>query len=331
MSQVNQVETSGGPSSVQSAKRRRGRPRKDSVQANTLPADVAPSSEGVHQTARPECVVVGQAVTGVIEATFDSGYLLNVKIGDSDTTLRGVVFKTGHYVPVTAANDVAPHVQMVKRNDFHFNVDNPAVRQTSALVPSKRKYAPRKTAASSPAVPHPVGEGSSVGPVGAEASVDGDKEVVLVVEPLTMVLPSGEQVLVTAKTNPSHRVAEQEVDHGLSNEGTEVGQEDKPKTTIDNSGKSKTSDMEVEGVEEVVKPLAKDSGIVCGPVVDESSLAEPLVDQGSGRMTELLQALQETVTESEVQNDEAPTPAAQVDSVDAVMKESCQEIKANEV
>ncbi|KAL7087906.1 hypothetical protein ACP275_13G097000 [Erythranthe tilingii] len=331
MSQVNEVETSGGPSSVQSAKRRRGRPRKDSVQANILPADVAPSSEGVHQTARPECVVVGQAVTGVIEATFDSGYLLNVKIGDSDTTLRGVVFKTGHYVPVTAANDVAPHVQMVKRNDVPFNVDNPAVRQTSALVPSKRKYAPRKTAASSPAVRPPVGEGSSVGPVGAEASEDGDKEVVYVVEPLSMVLPSGDQVFVAAKTNPSHRVAEQEVDHGLSNEGTEVGQEDKPKTMIDNSGNSKTSDMEVEvevEVEEVVKPLAKDSGIVCGPVVDESPLAEPLVDQGSGRMTELLQ---ETATETEVQGDEAPTPSAQVDSVDAVMKESCQENKANEV
>ncbi|EOY12385.1 AT hook motif-containing protein, putative [Theobroma cacao] len=65
-------------------------------------------------------VMVGQAVYGVIEAAFDAGYLLTVRVGNSDTTLRGVVFKPGHYVPVSAENDVAPNVQMIRRNEIPF-------------------------------------------------------------------------------------------------------------------------------------------------------------------------------------------------------------------
>nr|KJB81752.1 hypothetical protein B456_013G160100 [Gossypium raimondii] len=64
--------------------------------------------------------MVGQAVSGVIEAAFDAGYLLTVRVGNSDTTLRGVVFKPGHYVPVSAENDVAPNLQMIRRNKIPF-------------------------------------------------------------------------------------------------------------------------------------------------------------------------------------------------------------------
>ncbi|KAG6794031.1 hypothetical protein POTOM_003264 [Populus tomentosa] len=40
--------------------------------------------------------MIGQSVYGLIEATFDAGYLLNVRVGDTETTWRGVVFKPLH-------------------------------------------------------------------------------------------------------------------------------------------------------------------------------------------------------------------------------------------
>ncbi|KAI4306094.1 hypothetical protein L6164_029402 [Bauhinia variegata] len=64
--------------------------------------------------------MVGQAVSGVIEAVFDAGYLLCVKVENSDTILRGLVFKPGSYVPITAQNDVAPGVPMIQRNAVPF-------------------------------------------------------------------------------------------------------------------------------------------------------------------------------------------------------------------
>lgn len=68
--------------------------------------------------------MVGQLVSGVIEAAFDAGYLLSVRVGNYDTTLRGVVFKPGHYVPVSADNDVAPEMQMIKRNMVPLPAEN---------------------------------------------------------------------------------------------------------------------------------------------------------------------------------------------------------------
>lgn len=115
--------------------------------------------------------MVGQEVTGVVEATLDAGYLLSVRIGDSNTYLRGIVFKPGHYVPVTADNDVAPHV--------------PNVDVQRDAPPAKRKYARRKNAASA----RPVGEGSSsAAPVvsssgGLQISEHGVEEEVHVDEP----------------------------------------------------------------------------------------------------------------------------------------------------
>ncbi|KAL1811355.1 hypothetical protein ACET3Z_021420 [Daucus carota] len=55
---------------------------------------------------------VGQAVTAVVESEIDDGYVITGKIGNSD--LRGVLFKPGHYAPVTAENDVAPHLSMIR-------------------------------------------------------------------------------------------------------------------------------------------------------------------------------------------------------------------------
>ncbi|KAE8650136.1 uncharacterized protein LOC101213958 isoform X1 [Cucumis sativus] len=74
--------------------------------------------------------MLGQVVSGVIEAVFEAGYLLCVRVGNSGITLRGVVFKPGHYVPVSAENDVAPDVQMIRRNAIPLATGNQAPEDT---------------------------------------------------------------------------------------------------------------------------------------------------------------------------------------------------------
>ncbi|WJX31746.1 hypothetical protein P8452_20144 [Trifolium repens] len=75
---------------------------------------------GQESESNPNNSMVGQVVTGVIEAVFDAGFLLSVRVGNSDTTLRGLVFKSGHFVPVCPENDVAPGVPMIHRNEVPF-------------------------------------------------------------------------------------------------------------------------------------------------------------------------------------------------------------------
>ncbi|XP_022735548.1 uncharacterized protein LOC111288850 [Durio zibethinus] len=65
-------------------------------------------------------IMVGHSVYSIIEAAFVAGYLLTVSVGNFDTTLRGVVFKPGHFVPTSAENDMAPNVQMIRRNEISF-------------------------------------------------------------------------------------------------------------------------------------------------------------------------------------------------------------------
>ncbi|XP_039061777.1 uncharacterized protein LOC120206096 [Hibiscus syriacus] len=64
-------------------------------------------------------------VSGVIEGSFDAGYLLNVKVGETNTHLRGVVFLPGRFTPITAANDVAPQAKMYKRKEIPFPFVSP--------------------------------------------------------------------------------------------------------------------------------------------------------------------------------------------------------------
>lgn len=156
---------SSGPS-VQPPKRKRGRPRKD----QSLKSPDASASVGVKEHLPPKIKgpepVLGQAVTGVVEAIFDSGYLLSVKIGN--TKMRGVVFKPGHCVPIAAANDVVPHLPMIKRKNFRI----PGKKRKSA-TPSKRKYEPPETV---------------VKPSGFPIFNNGDGDVEMV-EPLSILPP----------------------------------------------------------------------------------------------------------------------------------------------
>lgn len=125
----------------QPVKRKRGRPRK-SESAPTTPgtdtttlkpkkqrkrkgdADAGPPPSSVDVT------MIGQQVTGMLEGTFDAGYLLSVRVGTSDTILRGVVFGPGLSVPLTKVNDVAPGVKQVRREEK-------PIAKPAAAVPAK--------------------------------------------------------------------------------------------------------------------------------------------------------------------------------------------------
>lgn len=106
------------------SKRKRGRPRKASAQAENTPVVPAPEGPRASKPSGSSGVeadgVLGQVVTGVIDGSFDAGYLLNVKVGDTDTRLRGVVFLPGRFAPITAENDVAPFAKMCKRRAVPF-------------------------------------------------------------------------------------------------------------------------------------------------------------------------------------------------------------------
>ncbi|CAL0335111.1 unnamed protein product [Lupinus luteus] len=142
-------------------KRRRGRPRKyprpDSEDSSRMlfgqtkepnpgsseQTKLRPGYEGVNgnqqlqrdQENGSNDAVVGQEVSGVIEAVFDAGYLLNVRVGDSDFTFRGLAFKPGHYVPISPENDVAPGVPVIQRIEVPFPS---GTRQVQSPLPNDR-------------------------------------------------------------------------------------------------------------------------------------------------------------------------------------------------
>lgn len=59
--------------------------------------------------------LIGQNVHGVLDGTFDAGYFLTIRVGSTDTILRGVVFAPGVAMPLTKSNDAAPGVGRLER------------------------------------------------------------------------------------------------------------------------------------------------------------------------------------------------------------------------
>lgn len=55
--------------------------------------------------------LIGQQVIGVLEGTFDAGYLLSLKVGNKGTILRGVVFSDG--IPISNEKNVPPSPNFV--------------------------------------------------------------------------------------------------------------------------------------------------------------------------------------------------------------------------
>ncbi|XP_058094045.1 protein METABOLIC NETWORK MODULATOR 1-like isoform X2 [Magnolia sinica] len=128
MSQENQGNNSAATPSVLPVKRGRGRPRKYDNPSEREEARRR-RRRRTDSAARADSVLVGQIVSGVLDGSFDAGYLLTVRVGETDTVLRGIVFKPGLSVPVSAANDVAPHAKMFTRS----GVPLPAAQQQNPV------------------------------------------------------------------------------------------------------------------------------------------------------------------------------------------------------
>ncbi|CAM6036480.1 unnamed protein product [Sphagnum compactum] len=144
-------------------KRRRGRPRKSEVagmessgegitpQKSTPTKSVEASTPKKSDDAKPkrirkkkgelvaaaivDATLIGQPVTGVLDGSFDAGYLLSVRVGNTDTILHGAVFGPGLSLPVSKVNDIAPTVRFVMRHEMIPQPQAPAV-PGAPLVPS---------------------------------------------------------------------------------------------------------------------------------------------------------------------------------------------------
>lgn len=367
----------GGSSSTPAIlplKRRRGRPRKDPSLKRVVRAQGPPRFELV-QEIQPQQAnrndvnngMIGQAVTGVVEAAFEAGYLLNVRIGDSNTNYRGVVFKPGHYVPVTSANDIAPHLQMIRRTEVRPPAENQlqvyghrAERNGSLKLGSRSSKS--KQVVMHPSVP-PVGARGTVVPVvlqpvnltngqassqnsASQASnrVSSQERDVQMVKPLAMLPPDGPvtpgqfppeptRETLPSQTQVSNKVAigtGQKEDDSLSRGAEvvqgEVGQPDvstnltvpvsvaevsqgsglSPKNdtgTNEASHKLSAEHSPVIPKQDTVNqfPSAKPAEPVNHPLhTQATSVSKPLMNYGTGRMTELLQAVQENLKENQL-------------------------------
>ncbi|XP_031376489.1 uncharacterized protein LOC116192167 [Punica granatum] len=190
------------------AKRKRGRPRKYPVldDPNSYLGDQSPSNGGedfhvtpgfrglngkksrqVDPTNGLRDGMTGQAVSGFLESEFDGGYLLTVRVRNSDTVLRGVVFKPGRFVPVSAENDVAPNVHMIKRNDKPLQSENYGRAHGRSHSRSRER-----NGVAYPSVPHTAGSVAlksklmSPAPLQAVSSVPSRGNVVpVVLQPVT--------------------------------------------------------------------------------------------------------------------------------------------------
>ena len=82
-------------------------------------------------TIEAENNVIGREVHGIVDGSFDAGYLLTVRVDGSPLVLRGVVFEPGLFVPLSSVTDIAPKVKMLAHNE---NVLIPSPKQPNGLV-----------------------------------------------------------------------------------------------------------------------------------------------------------------------------------------------------
>ncbi|CAI9088419.1 OLC1v1022736C1 [Oldenlandia corymbosa var. corymbosa] len=360
MSLAIQTESSNA-SQVLPAKRRRGRPRKDRSLNQMGVAPVPPGFERLigsrsrqSDTIDNKDGMVGQEVTGVIEASFDAGYLLAVRVGNSRTILRGVVFKPGDYTPVTSHNDVAPGAQMINRAAVNLPLHNQtqtnlssidrnglyqASPQSASTVISKGKSVsltagPIITQVGArgnvvPVVLQPLGPSNGappVNPVNMDASASDGKDVVAA-EPLAMFIPpaasaSARQFQVTtnqpvpiqvqvqagnqfpAGGAPIHTDSYNSKNNEVPSVMKEVAesQEVNPSApsleeqVTASQGSSESSEMNLDDDDEEDSSAGTSNTESDREVsyINSSSVPNLSTNHTTGRMTELLQALQET-------------------------------------
>ncbi|KAJ0637122.1 hypothetical protein HanOQP8_Chr17g0670061 [Helianthus annuus] len=140
---MSKTPSSNGPEHP--VKRKRGRPRKDEsmprnekrqTQTSIISSSSSQPPSNATNVIQPQPTItmnhvgdnhnmVGQVVTGVIDGLFDAGYLISVRVGPNNTLLRGLVFQQGHFCHITPANDVAPNLNMCRRENFQIPISNP--------------------------------------------------------------------------------------------------------------------------------------------------------------------------------------------------------------
>lgn len=352
MNQVNQVKNYDAPPNVP-MKRKRGRPRKDHT-LNRREAPPLPPGFGVFNGNHPRQVdaievsnesIVGQSVTGVVEEAFDAGYLLAVKIGNSNTSLRGVVFKPGHFVPISTENDVAPQVQMIRRNVFPMENQNqsrvhghrPRSRERKEKHGKLRRIETGNLLNGSPTANQvhthdpqiadlAASKGKHVLPVSAYATPSMGSRgtmVPVVLQPVSVsnglppvnqvpLVPSQAGHMADSKHKPVPTVTTQ-VPY-LQPQTSQNGEEVK---SMNPTGVSQSSETRVENSMAAGKSSVEDSGLSGEADSDETLFVEPirtihsgvrnqsgpvpisLENHRIGRMSELLQAVQENLTENQ--------------------------------
>ncbi|CAH8381900.1 unnamed protein product [Eruca vesicaria subsp. sativa] len=235
------------------AKRKPGRPRKH------LKLD--PTEQPPRHIEDDNEAMVGQHVTGVIEATFEAGFLLSVKLGNSDTTLRGVVFRPGRCEPVSVDNDIAPHVPMITRNS------DVAMHQQHGL-PAKRGRKSRFREKRGALAPVPI-------------------------LPANPPMPNHSLVPENVPVHQGHMQTESQVSGGGSNGKpfetllTQVMKEGQVHNTTPQFTEAESEEQALS-----IEPLQAIHPV--HPV----HVPKPMPSYGRGKMTELLQAVQENVRET---------------------------------
>ncbi|KAK1391838.1 AT hook, DNA-binding motif-containing protein [Heracleum sosnowskyi] len=357
----NSYDSAGIPS-----KRKRGRPRKDRslyhgasvrprehenllrIENASVPPGL-PLLEGVHvNPVEDASSKVGQAVTGVVESVFDAGYLIAVKIGNSNVTLRGIIFKPGHYAPVTAQNDAAPHLQMIRGNNVtprrqrrpkarhqwsadYFGNGSSVHPLAANLLSAKDK---RTAIVAAPSVP-PVGARGTVVPVVLEPSN------AVAAQAAHMATSKGKQVQTVTPLStydPKEPAPHLSQSQAISNvKPNDVNSKDGPfdhgslelhKRTADGTMNSMKICLTAEGFEGGSQP-SKAQGCSSVPEQETSDINEPLYveplrtvhsshhnqspfppnfvgQNGIGRMTELLQAVQDNMKENQLHTEQVP-------------------------
>lgn len=130
MAQPNRLDDSNDQSAM---KRKRGRPRKDGrprKERNSQSESNKRSKQSkALQSFNSDDGLVGQQISGCFIGVFDAGYLLTVQVGSSGPILTGLVFDPRLCVPVSAENDIAPHLPMLSRNGFSPSVEEGLINQ----------------------------------------------------------------------------------------------------------------------------------------------------------------------------------------------------------
>ncbi|MCO5580275.1 hypothetical protein L7F22_034141 [Adiantum nelumboides] len=89
-----------------------GKPRLAKSQKSNHSAKSTNSNEGEATYSKvPPSNVVGQTVHGVVDGSFDAGFLVSLRMGDSESLYRGVVFGPGLSIPVSKETDIAKNVK----------------------------------------------------------------------------------------------------------------------------------------------------------------------------------------------------------------------------